>query len=114
VALGGLARFPAGSDKPSNELEAQIRMMAQLVRGRAPLQIVIVEAYGDRPGDESPRALALAEKRANRIKAILAGAGLPADIISAATGDLSAARKPDAPQFEITAQRPAAKGAKRP
>jgi outer membrane protein OmpA-like peptidoglycan-associated protein len=114
VLTGELSRFPAGSDKPSKELEQQIRMIAQLIRGRVPLSTVIVEAYADRPGDESPRALDLAEKRASRIKSIIAGAGVPADIITAATGDLAQARKPSAPQFDITAQRATVKGTKHP
>lgn len=105
VVLENPARFTAGSAALSKELEKQIRMAAQLILGRAPVELVIVEAYGDRPGDGSPAALALADKRATAVKGALAAAGVPADRITAATGDLAARRAANAPQIEITATR---------
>jgi K(+)-stimulated pyrophosphate-energized sodium pump len=79
--------------------------LAQLVRGRMPVAAIVVEGYADRSGDESPRAVELAEKRALAVKQALVAAGLPEDRISAATGDPGEKRGPTAPQFEITVQR---------
>jgi outer membrane protein OmpA-like peptidoglycan-associated protein len=98
-------RFPAGSDKPGKPLEEQLRELAQLVRGHAPVSAIIVEGFADRPGDESPRSMDLAEKRAQAVKAALVAAGLPEDHISAATGDPNEKRPPGAAQFDITVQR---------
>jgi outer membrane protein OmpA-like peptidoglycan-associated protein len=70
-----------------------------------PLEIVIVEAYADRQGDQSTRALDLAGARASAVKELLVNAGLPADRITAAAGDPSAKRAPGAPQIEVTATR---------
>nr|WP_234022741.1 thrombospondin type 3 repeat-containing protein [Sorangium cellulosum] len=105
VTVDGLARFPAGSARVPPALASQIGMMAQLLRGRMPLDVVIVEAYPDRAGDVSARAVELAGARASAVKEILAGAGIPADRITAAAGDPSATRAPGAPQIEMTATR---------
>lgn len=98
-------RFAAGSAEPGPPLAAQLAQLALLVRGRMPVASIVVEGYADRSGDESPRAVELAEKRALAVKAALVAAGLPEDRISAATGDPSEKRGPTAPQFEITVQR---------
>ncbi|XXU33487.1 OmpA family protein [Sorangium sp. So ce1000] len=105
VVLDGLVRFPAASARVPAALAAQLGMIAQLMRGRMPLEIVIVEAYADRQGDQSTRALDLAGARASAVKELLANAGLPADRITAAAGDPSAKRAPGAPQIEVTATR---------
>jgi len=78
--------------------------MAQLIQGRAPIASIIVEGYADRVGDESPGAMALAEKRALAVKAVLVAAGLPEDRIAAAAGDQTEKRAPTAAHFEITVQ----------
>jgi outer membrane protein OmpA-like peptidoglycan-associated protein len=100
-----LARFPAGSADVSKDLEKQLVMMAQLIRGRAPLELVIVEAFADRSGDSSDAAVALADKRASAVKAIFAAHGIPADKITAATGDLASKRPAGAPLIEVTVTR---------
>ncbi|MGK4002967.1 OmpA family protein [Sorangium sp. So ce1036] len=105
VMLDGLVRFPAASARVPPALMAQIGMIAQLLRGRMPLDVVIVEAYPDRQGDQSARALDLAGARASAVKELLAGAGIPADRITAAAGDSSTQRAPGAPQIEVTAIR---------
>ncbi len=104
VEIERLARFPRGSDAPPAQLEAQLRMMAQLARSRAALQVVIVEAWADRSSDASPRALDLAAKRADAARRVLAAAGIPLDRITAAAGDPAQKRAADAPQLEITVQ----------
>jgi outer membrane protein OmpA-like peptidoglycan-associated protein len=111
VLFDGLARFTPGSAAVPPALEAQARMIAQLVRGRAPVQLVVVEAYPDRAGDESQRAVALASSRAAAIKSILAASGIPADRITAAAGDPSTRRAPGAPQIDITVTRERRPGA---
>jgi outer membrane protein OmpA-like peptidoglycan-associated protein len=99
------APFAAGRADLPKEMEKQVRMMAQLIRGRAPIDSVIVEAYADRPGDASAAAVTLADKRATAVKAVLVAEGVPADRITAATGDLGARRPANAPPIEITARR---------
>ncbi|WP_437686328.1 OmpA family protein [Sorangium sp. So ce176] len=105
VVLDGLARFPAGSARVPPALAAQLGMIAQLLRGRMPLDVIIVEAYPDRQGDQSTRGIELAGARASAVKDLLASAGFPADRITAAAGDTSAQRAPGAPQIEVTATR---------
>ena len=100
-----LARFGAGSAKLGADLEKQAKMSAQLLRGRAPIASVIIEAFPDRGGDTSLNAVDLAARRAEALKAVLVAAGVPADKIVAAAGDLSLKRAADAPQIEITARR---------
>ncbi len=105
VVVEKLARFGAGSAKLGAELEKQAKMSAQLLLGRTPFESVILEAFPDRPGDTSLNAVDLAARRAEALKAVLIAAGLPADRIVAAVGDLSLKRAADAPQIEITARR---------
>ncbi|MCK6590824.1 MAG: OmpA family protein, partial [Polyangiaceae bacterium] len=100
-----LVRFPAGSADISKDLEKQLVMMAQLIRGRAPLELVIIEAFGDRSGDSGEAAIALADKRATAVKAVFAAQGIPADRITAATGDLASKRPAGAPLIEVTVTR---------
>lgn len=105
VVIEKIARFKPARGEISKELGAQLQMAGQLIRGHAPLELIIVEAYGDRPGDGSETALMLADKRATAVKDALVAAGLPADRITATTGDLSAKRSAGAPQIEITVTR---------
>ena len=106
VTIEGLSSFAAGSTSPPKPLAAQIAMSAQLIRGRAPLETIIVEAQPDRPGDASPRALELAAARAEAVKALLVAGGIPADVITAAAGAAGAGARP--PAVEITVRRKAA------
>lgn len=98
------ARFGAGSADVKKPVEEMIVRMAQLALGRVPLATIVVEGYADRAGDESPKALELAEKRALAVKAVLVRAGLPEDRITAATGDSSEKRPVTVQQFEVTVQ----------
>jgi outer membrane protein OmpA-like peptidoglycan-associated protein len=104
VVAENAPRFSAGSTTLSKPLEETIRQMAHLAKGRDPIATIIVEGYADRVGDESPRAMSLAEKRARAVKAILVAAGLPEDRIAAAAGDQTEKRAPTAAHFEITVQ----------
>ena len=106
------ARFGAGSAKLGADLEKQAKMSAQLVLARSPLDSVIIEAFPDRAGDTSLAAVDLAARRADALKSVFIAAGLGADKIVAAAGDLALERAADAPQIEITARR-AAPGRKR-
>jgi OmpA-OmpF porin, OOP family len=99
------ARFAAGNAKLSAVLEKQARMAAQLILGHAPIENVVIEAFPDRAGDTSLQAVDLAARRAEALKGVLVKAGLPAEKIVAAAGDLSLKRAADAPQIEITARR---------
>jgi outer membrane protein OmpA-like peptidoglycan-associated protein len=105
VVADNPARFTPGSAQLPPALEAQVRMMAQVIRGKAPVEAVIVEAYPDRAGDGSSRAIELAAARATAVKDVLAASGIPADRITAAAGDTSARRAAAAPQIEITVTR---------
>lgn len=97
-------RFGAGNAKMTPSLEETIRQMAQLAQGRAPIATIIIEGYADRVGDESPKAISLAEQRALAVKEILVAAGLPNDRIAAAAGDQTEKRASNAAHFEITVQ----------
>lgn len=97
-------RFEPGKAKLTKPLEETIRQMAQLARGHQPIATIIIEGYADRVGDESPKAIALAEQRALAVKEILVAAGLPKDRIAAAAGDQTEKRAANAAHFEITVQ----------
>ena len=105
IVVKDLARFPTGKAAMTRELAKQVRMMAALMRTRAPIDGIIVEAYPDRPGDSSNRGLELATKRSEAVKAVLVEAGIPQDKITAATGDPSAKRPTGAAGIEVTVQR---------
>jgi outer membrane protein OmpA-like peptidoglycan-associated protein len=105
VVIEKLARFAAGNAKLGADLEKQAKMAAQLVRGHAPIENIVIEAFPDRAGDTSLKAVDLAARRAEALKAVFVAAGLPADKIVAAAGDLSLKRAADAPPIEITARR---------
>jgi len=105
VVVENLPRFTPASARMPPDLEAGLRMAAQMIRGRLPVESIIIEAYPDRAGDGSDRALALAAARADAVKALLVAAGIPADSITAAAGDTSARRAPNAPQVDITVMR---------
>ena len=104
VVIDGLAKFAPASDAPTPALEGQLRMLAQLARTRAPLQVVIVEAWADRSSDASAPAQDLAARRAEAARRILAAAGIPVATITAAAGDPGLKRPVNAPQLEITVQ----------
>nr|WP_179955497.1 thrombospondin type 3 repeat-containing protein [Chondromyces crocatus] len=106
VIVDGLVPFTPGGARMPPALEAQLRMAAQLMRGRMPLTSVIIEAYPDRPGDGSARGLELAATRADAVKARLVAGGIPAELITPAAGDPTLRRPPRAPQIEITVSRP--------
>ena len=99
------ARFVAGDARLSADLGKQAKMAAQLIRGHAPIETIVIEAFPDRAGDTSLKAIDLAARRAEALKSVLVAAGLPAEKIVAAAGDLSLKRAADAPQIEITARR---------
>jgi outer membrane protein OmpA-like peptidoglycan-associated protein len=107
VIVDGLDHFAPGSDKLTPELEKQAKMIAHLIRSRAPVASIIIEAYPDRPGDASNKAIDLAARRASAIKNALVATGLPADGITAAAGNLTAKRDAGAPAIEVTARRAA-------
>jgi len=99
------ARFSPGSADVKKPLAEVLKQLAQLARGHAPIRAIIIEGYADRAGDESSKAMELAEKRALAVKAAFVAAGLPADRITAATGDPGEKRAQGAPHFEITVQK---------
>jgi hypothetical protein len=103
------ARFTPRSARLTPELDQLAQMVATFIRTRLPLDVVIIEAYADRPGDESTAAIELAAARAVSFKAALQRAGLTATTVTAAAGDLSQPRAPAASQLDITVRR-----AKRP
>ena len=104
VAIEGLGRFPAGSAKLSPALEKQVRMMAILTRSRTPLAEVVVEAWPDRRGDTSVRALELASARGRAIKQVFVAAGIPDAVVLATPGDPNAK---GASAIEVSARRKA-------
>ncbi|HRI70268.1 MAG TPA: OmpA family protein, partial [Polyangium sp.] len=105
VVAESAPRFGGGTATMTKPLEETIRQMAQLAQGHAPIANIIIEGYADRVGDESPRAITLAEQRALAVKAILVSAGLPTERIAAAAGDQTEKRAATAAHFEITVQR---------
>ena len=105
VVIEKPARFAAGNAKLTPELGKQARMAAQLILGHAPIETVVIEAFPDRAGDTSTKSVDLAARRADALKAIFIAAGLPAQSVVAAAGDLSLKRAANAPQIEITARR---------
>ena len=113
LIVDGLARFTPGGAKMPATLEAQLRMAAQLMRGRMPLASVILEAYPDRSGDGSTRGMETAAARADAAKQILTAAGIPAEVITPAAGDPTLKRPAGAPQIEITVTRSPRSSARR-
>ena len=99
------ARFRAGRADLGPDQAKQLRMAAQLARGRAPLESVLIETWPDRPSDGSDRAVDLASSRASAVRDALASAGIPKDLITAAAGEPDAKRSPSASQIEITVRR---------
>ena len=103
------ARFPPGRADVPAPLAQQLRMMAQLARGRvlgAGLATVIIEGYADRAGDTSVKALELAALRSLAVKEIFIASGIPASRITSAAGDPLAKRAPSAPAVDVTVPRP--------
>jgi hypothetical protein len=105
VLVEAPAQFTPGKAALPPKLVEQVKMMAQLVRGRAPLSSVIVEAYPDRAGDTSVKGAELAAARAAAVKKVLVEAGVPADVITAVPGDPAQARAKGAPAFDLTARK---------
>jgi outer membrane protein OmpA-like peptidoglycan-associated protein len=105
IVIDRAAPFRAGRADLGPDQQKQVRMAAQLARGRAPLESVLVEAWPDRPGDGSDRAVDLASNRAAAVRDALASAGLPKDLVTAAAGEPDSKRSPSAPPFEITVRR---------
>jgi hypothetical protein len=105
VLVDAPVRFAPGNAAVPPALLRQVRMMAQLARGRAPLGSVILEAYPDRAGDTSVRGAELATARAAALKKVFVEAGIPADLISAVPGDPVAKRAASAPAFDVTVLR---------
>jgi hypothetical protein len=110
VLVEAPARFAAGKAEPPAALKKQLAMMAQLVRGRTPLAVVVLEAYADGVGDGSVKGLELAAARAEAVKKVFVAAGVPAAVITAAAGDPAAKRASGAPSIDVTAQRRARGG----
>jgi outer membrane protein OmpA-like peptidoglycan-associated protein len=107
VVLERPAPFRAGRAELSPEQLKQVRMAAQLARGHAPLESVLVKAWPDRPGDASDRAVDLASARAAAVRDALATNGIPKDIVTAAAGEPDAKRTPKSGAFELTVRRAA-------
>jgi outer membrane protein OmpA-like peptidoglycan-associated protein len=105
IAVEKPARFAPGKAELGPELLKQAKMMAQLVRGRAPLASVIVETYADKPGDTSLRAAELAQARAEAVKKVFLAAGIPAEVLMAVGGDPSVPRPKGSPAFDVSARR---------
>lgn len=82
--------FAAGKATVSDAMSRVLRMVAQLVKGKGPNFMVIVEAYPDKRTDTSAAGEELAVRRAAAVRDALAKAGLPTDRITAAAGDPSA------------------------
>ncbi len=114
VVVDAPARFPPGKSEPTAALAAQLRMMAQLARGRVPLASVIVEAYPDRDHDTSVKALELAVARAEAVKKIFIAARVPAAVITATAGDPMAKRVNGAPAVDVTVLRKSRPTSKKP
>ncbi len=114
VTVDAPARFTPGKAEPPAALAKQLRMVAQLVLGRAPLASVILEAYPDRERDTSVKALELAAARAEAVKALFVAAGVPAAVITAAAANPTAKRAPGAPALDVTVLRRSRPAARRP
>jgi OOP family OmpA-OmpF porin len=106
VVLSGRARFGAGSASVPDSLERELRAAAQALRGLGKVDFVVVEVFADRPGDSSPAATALADRRAAAVKAALVKAGWPSDVVAAAVGDAAEKRAANASPITITARLP--------
>jgi outer membrane protein OmpA-like peptidoglycan-associated protein len=92
-------RFAAGNAKMTTEIERSLRMIAQKARGTPRFERLVVEAYGDGPTPAAKQE-ALANERAEAIRAVLLAAGIPADALSVAVGDLTAKRPPRASHLD--------------
>lgn len=97
-------RFLPGTSRVSPVMQTQLIMMAQRALGVQPLQMIVVQAYADAPG-VTDRNETLAADRADAIRQVLIDAGLPADKLTVAVGDLATKRPPRAPQLDMTVQR---------
>ena len=80
-------RFAPGQAILTAALQADIAMAASFAKTRGDGTTILIEAYADQAGDESPQATALAGRRADAARAKLLELGLPAERINAAAGD---------------------------
>jgi OmpA-OmpF porin, OOP family len=96
--------FAPNQFKLTPALHAQLRMIAQRARGLVPIDSIIVEAFGDAPGD-TPAAEALASKRADAVRGVLVESGLAPEKVVGAVGDLTTRRSPSAPQYDVLVKR---------
>jgi outer membrane protein OmpA-like peptidoglycan-associated protein len=92
-------RFAPGKAKLTPEIERALRMIAQKARGAPRFERLVIEVYGDGPAPAAKQE-ALASERAEAIRPVLLAAGLTADTLSVAVGDLSAKRAPRAPHLD--------------
>lgn len=104
ITVAQPVRFAAGTSRITPAMRKQLVMMAQRALGQQPVAMVIVQTYADRAG-ATERNESLAADRADAIRQVLIEAGLPADSLTAAVGDLTSQRGPTAPQYDITVQR---------
>jgi outer membrane protein OmpA-like peptidoglycan-associated protein len=93
-------RFAAGKAKVTAEMEKSLRMVAQKARGAPRFERLVVEAYGDGPTPVA-RQEDLASKRAEAIRAVLLTAGISADSLTVAMGDIAAKRPAKAPHADF-------------
>ena len=87
VSVIAPVRFLPGQAKVTPQLAAQLRMIAQRTLGMQPLQSVIVETYAD-TSVSNPRNDKLASDRADAIRTELLAAGIPANVLTVAEGDV--------------------------
>jgi OOP family OmpA-OmpF porin len=92
-------RFAAGSSKMTADIEKALRMIAQKARGTPKFERLVVEAYGDGPTPAAKQET-LASERAEAIRAVLIAAGLTAENLSVAVGDIAAKRPPRASHLD--------------
>jgi hypothetical protein len=104
VTMDRWTPFPRGKADAPEALRAELKMAGQLARSKAPLRVVIVEAWPDDPKDASAAGADLASRRADAARKALAEAGIPVDRITAAAGEVGKKRGKDAPPVEITVQ----------
>ncbi len=100
----GSGRFEPGRAKPTAAFAKELVMLAQLVKGRGPDATIVIEAYPDRDGDASSRALDLAAARASTARDVFVAAGIPVSRITAAAGDPAAKRPSGAPLVDVTVE----------
>jgi outer membrane protein OmpA-like peptidoglycan-associated protein len=104
ISVAAPARFAPGSAKVAGRLGDQLAMIAQRARGMQPVDRVIIQTFGDAPG-ESAAAVKLASARADAIRGVFVKAGFAPAAVTAAVGELAAKRPAGSPQYEVLVQR---------